>query len=193
MPRSLLRGSSQKSPLDTPQLCCGEESGARRKARDWVIAMDCQVRFWYNQWHERHSDYETCVYDIKYHLVWIPKYRKKFLTGEVARHVKQVIGRIAEEYGFEIDTMEVMEDHVHVFLEAPPKYSPSRVVQVLKSITAREVFREFPWLRRRLWGGEVWSDGYFVRTVGDRVTSDVIRRYIQYQSQDKLQLPLWGD
>jgi putative transposase len=70
----------------------------------------------------------------------------------------------------EIDTMEVMEDHVHVFVSAPPRYSPARVMQIMKSITAREIFARFPWVRRKLWGGEFWGDGYFVRSIGDQVT-----------------------
>ena len=102
--------------------------------------------------------------------------------GEVARYVKEVFEGIADEYGFWIDTMEVAEDHVHVFLEAPPKYGPARMVQMLKSISAREVFQRFPWLRQQFWSGELWADGYFVRSVGDQVTADVIRRYIKYQS-----------
>ena len=101
------------------------------------------------------------VYDLKYHFVWIPKYRKRILTEEVAEYIKQVFQRIAEEYDMIIDTMEVVEDHIHIFLEAPPRLSPARIVQILKSISAREVFRQFPQLRRQLWGGELWSDGYF--------------------------------
>jgi len=109
------------------------------------------------------------VYDIKYHLVWIPKYGKQILVGEVAEYTKEVFRRIGEEYGFVIDTMDVEEDHVHIFLEALPKYSPARVAQILKSISAREIFHRFPWLRQQLWG-----DGYFVRSVGDQVTTDII-------------------
>ena len=80
------------------------------------------------------------VYDIKYHLVWIPKYRKDVLRGEVREYLKGVFQRIAEEYELVIDTMEVMEDHIHIFVEVPPRYSPARVVQIMKSISAREVF-----------------------------------------------------
>ena len=138
----------------------------------------------------RHS-----VYDLKYHFVWIPKYRKKILTPEVADYAKRVLQRIAEEYDMIIDTMEVVEDHVHIFLEAPPRLSPARIVQILKRISARELFRQYSHLRRELWGGELWSDGYFVRAVGDEVTGDVIRRYIQYHQheQDAAQLALWDE
>ena len=134
-------------------------------------------------------------YDLKYHFVWIPKYRKRILTQEVAEYAKQMFQRIAEEYDLIIDTMEVVEDHVHIFLEAPPRLSPARIVQILKSVSARELFRQFPWLRRELWGGHLWSDGYFVRAVGDEVTGDVIRRYIEYHKhhQDTIQLSLWDN
>ncbi len=88
------------------------------------------------------------VYDLKYHLVWIPKYRKHILSGEVSEYLKGVFQRTAEEYEFRIDTMEVAEDHVHIFVEAPPRYSPAQVVQVMKSVSAREVFRKFPKLRK---------------------------------------------
>ena len=124
------------------------------------------------------------IYDLKYHLVWIPKYRKHILDKEVSDYIKAIIDMIAEEYGFRIDTMGVMEDHIHVFVEVPPRYSPARVVQVMKSISAREVFSKFPDLRKQLWAGELWNDGYFVRSVGDKVTADIIRKYIEYQTHD---------
>ena len=126
------------------------------------------------------------VYDLKYHIVWIPKYRKLVLKGGLARRLEEVFQEIAERYEFEIDTMEVKEDHVHLFATAPPRYSPSRIVQIMKSISAKVVFREFPEVEKQLWGGELWSDGYFVRSVGDKVTSEVIRRYIKYQHQEQL-------
>jgi putative transposase len=83
------------------------------------------------------------VYDLKYHLVWIPKYRKQIFNVEIAGYLKEIFQHIAEEYGFQIDTMEVKEDHVHVFTETPPKYSPAEIVQIIKSISAREVLGNF--------------------------------------------------
>jgi len=124
------------------------------------------------------------VYDLKYHIVWIPKYRKDILDKEISDYLKATFNKIAEEYGFRIDTMEVMEDHVHIFVEVPPRYSPAQVVQIMKSISAREVFKVFPDLRKQLWAGELWNDGYFVRSVGDEVTADVIRKYIEYQTHE---------
>ena len=108
------------------------------------------------------------------------------LRGDVGKRVREVFGEIAERYEFEIDTMEVKDDHVHLFLSAPPRYSPARVVQIIKSISAKIVFKQLPEVKKQLWGGEFWGDGYFVRSVGDKVTSEVIRRYIKYQQQEQL-------
>ena len=108
------------------------------------------------------------------------------LSGDLAKGIRESFAEIAERYGFEIDTMEVKDDHVHLFLSAPPRYSPAEIVQIIKSILAKMVFKQFPEVKKQLWGGEFWSDGYFVRSVGDKVTSEVIRRYIKYQQQEQL-------
>jgi len=119
------------------------------------------------------------VYDTSYHLVWCPKYRKKiFEREEVRERAKQLIGEICEEYRFEVIEMEIVEDHIHVMMSFPPSRSIGEVVRIIKSNSARMLFREFPGLKKRLWSGEMWEDGYFARTVGDRMTRDVIERYI---------------
>jgi putative transposase len=134
------------------------------------------------------------VYDLKYHIVWTPKYRKALLVGEVAQAVQELFYRIAAAYDLELDTREVMEDHVHVFLSAPPRYAPARIAQILKSISGRELFARCPRLRRPLWGGQFWEEGYFVRSVGDAVTAEIIRRYIRYQkSPQNVQLSLFNE
>ncbi len=84
------------------------------------------------------------VYDLKYHLVWVPKYRKMVLKGRIAERLKEIFQGIAERYEFEIDSMEVMEDHVHVFLSAPPRYAPAAIVQIMKSISAKMLFQSSP-------------------------------------------------
>ena len=104
----------------------------------------------------------------------------------MAKRLKTTFQEISERYEFEIDTMEVKDDHVHLFLSAPPRYSPARVVQIIKSISAKMVFEQFPEVKKQLWGGEFWGAGYFVRSVGDKVTSEIIRRYIKYQQQEQL-------
>ncbi len=126
------------------------------------------------------------VYDLKYHLVWIPKYRKMILREDIARRVEEVFKEIGQIYEFEIETMAVVEDHVHIFLSAPPKYAPGEIVRVFKSRSAKAIFKEYPEVRRELWGGEFWSDGYFVRSVGDEVTAEVISRYIEYHNSTQL-------
>ena len=131
------------------------------------------------------------AYDLKYHFVWIPKYRKKVLKGKVAKYVGKTFQKIAEEYGWEIEEMSIREDHVHLFLQVPPKYAPVGVVQVMKSISAREVFDKYPWVRKRLWAGEFWSDGYFVRSVGDKVTAEIVKAYLRHQEEDSKPQQLW--
>jgi putative transposase len=81
------------------------------------------------------------VYELKYHLVWVPKYRARILGAEEKQYLKKLFEEIAEEHEFHIDTMEVMEDHVHVFIEAPPSYAPARVAQTMKSISAKELYK----------------------------------------------------
>lgn len=121
-----------------------------------------------------------CVYDTRYHLVWAPKYRKWVLQGAIRQRVKELFQEIAGHHGFEIEEMEVDKDHVHLFLSFPPKYSIGQVVGLMKAVSAKEIREEFPEVRKQLWGGEFWEDGYFARTVGDKVTAEVIKKYIRY-------------
>src|SRR5262245_52017689 len=118
------------------------------------------------------------VYETKYHLVWAPKYRRGMLRGALRERVEGLLREVAQDFGFEIDTLEVAGDNVHIFLDFPPRYSIAKVVGILKSITASQVLEEFPQLKKQLWARELWEDGYFARTVGDKVTAEVIRRYI---------------
>ncbi len=120
------------------------------------------------------------VYDTKYHLVWAPKYRKWILRGDLRTTVEELFNEIALHHEIVIETMEVSEDHVHLFVSFPSRNSIARVVGLFKSISASEVFRRHPQVKRELWGGELWEDGYFVRTVGDKITAEVIRKYIEY-------------
>ena len=123
------------------------------------------------------------VYDTQYHLVWTPKYRKAILEGRLAQRMVEVLGEIGLAYDIAILEMAVAGDHVHLFCSFPPRLSISQAVSRLKSLSARTIFREFPEVKRQLWGGEFWEDGYFARTVGDKLTATVIRRYIQRHGQ----------
>ena len=123
------------------------------------------------------------LYDCSYHIVWAPKYRKWILEGEIREEVKKIFEEIIEGIGLEKYAMEVSKDHIHLFLSIPPRYSVSEVVRKFKCISAKEIFMKYPHVKRELWGGEFWEDGYFVRTTGDQVTSEVVKKYIEYQSQ----------
>lgn len=126
------------------------------------------------------------VYDTRYHLVWCPKYRKDlFAQDHVRDRAAELFREIAEEYGMEIEEMQVSADHVHLLISFPPRYSISRAVGMLKSISARALFSEFPSLKKRLWAGELWEDGYFARTVGDRLTAEVVKKYIRHHREVK--------
>ena len=124
-------------------------------------------------------------YDCKYHFVWCPKRRRGLADPEIRTYVSETFRAIAEEFSFWIEEMAIEEDHVHVFLEVPPKYALARVVGILKSSSASRTFHQFPWLRRKFWSGELWEDGYCARTVGDRVTTDLIRRYIRRHDDEQ--------
>ena len=129
------------------------------------------------------------VYDTNYHLVWCPKYRKKiFGRTDTRERAEQLIREICNDYGFEIIEFEVAVDHVHLLVSFPPKHSISDVMRIIKSKSVRQLFREFPSLKRRLWSGEFWEGGYFARSVGDRMTRDVIEKYIKHH-QDLEQGP----
>ncbi len=121
------------------------------------------------------------VYHIQYHFVWCPKYRKDLLTFVRRVYLLSVLQRIAQEYDFEIVEVEVVPDHVHLFVSGPPRYSPAELIKTIKSISARELFNKFPELRDKLWAGEFWGPGYYVGTAGNQVTSGTIKQYIRHQ------------
>ena len=125
------------------------------------------------------------VYDTRYHLVWAPKYRKWILRDEVRNSEKELFKEILAARDCEIEEMEIAKDHVHIFTSIPPKYSVGDMVRVLKSVSAKEIFQRHPEVKKELWGGEFWEDGYFVRTVGDKVTSEMIKNYIKYHRHEE--------
>ncbi len=131
------------------------------------------------------------VYEAKYHLVWCPKYRKKILSGDIQNRVKEVFLEIADHFDFEIDRCEVSEDHVHILISFPPRYSVYKVVGILISISGSKIFKEFLEVKEKLWGGHLWEQGYFFRTVGEQVTEDVIRKYIENHSLSRNQLRMF--
>ena len=123
-----------------------------------------------------------CAYKIRYHMVMCIKYRKKLLLEkERIECIKHICLEIGKRYWFEFDAIGTDGDHVHVFVGAAPKYSPSKVMQIIKSISAKQMFKAFPEIKKELWGGEFWSDGGYIGTVGDGVTAKIIQDYIEEQ------------
>ena len=116
--------------------------------------------------------------ESNYHIVLVPKYRRKiFKNSHVARGCRLVFYEIAERYQYKILALEIMEDHVHLFLEMHPTHSLSYTFQLFKGISARKLFWRFPSLINYLWGGHLWSRGKFFRSVGE-VTSEKVEFYI---------------
>ncbi len=99
----------------------------------------------------------------------------------------EILRRAAQEYGMKIESLEVDEDHVHLYILIPPQKSVGRAVGILKSISARAVFKRFSYLKRKLWAGELWGASYFVRTVGEGVTAAMVRRYISEHAEKGLE------
>ena len=122
------------------------------------------------------------VYETKYNLVWCPKYRERILVRELRERVKELFHEIAEQCDLEIARSEVAEDHIHLLISFPPRYSIAKVVGIIKGVSSGKIFEEYPKVRKKLWGGHFWEQGYFVRTVGEQITDEVIRRYIEEHS-----------
>jgi len=115
-----------------------------------------------------------------YHFVWIPKYRRDVLVGDVAEYTRVVLGEILEELECKPLALEVMPDHVHVFALCPPRHSPAYIVNYLKGKSARRIQQRFPELKSKATRGKLWSRSYLVATVGN-VTADIVKRYVEEQ------------
>jgi putative transposase len=134
-----------------------------------------------------------CAYQTHYHIVFPVKYRKGLLDGKIKKKILDVALDIGERYEIEFEKIGCDRNHIHVLCSFHPKYSITEVVRKFKSITAREVFREYPEIKKNLWGGEFWSDGYYVATVGERGDWEVVKKYVQKQgyADDSKQLKLF--
>lgn len=120
-------------------------------------------------------------YNINYHLVWCPKYRHQVLKGKIEIYFKRLLENICNHYGYQILALEVMPDHVHLFISVKPQISPTDIIRTIKSISAVWIFKKFPWLKKqKFWGSGLWSKGYYVGTAG-AVTAQSILKYIENQ------------
>jgi putative transposase len=121
----------------------------------------------------------------------VTKYRKDLLFNEeYQNYIKTILQEIEKRYFITPETIGFDEDHIHLLVQAAPKYSPSRIIQIIKSITAREMFKKFEVIKKELWGGEFWSDGGYVATVGEGTNADIVRNYIKKQGRKDDQLRL---
>ncbi len=121
---------------------------------------------------------------LMYHFVCVAKYRRFVITEEVDRVLREICIEIEKRYEIRFLEIGAEGDHVHFLIQSVPMYSPTKIVTKVKSITAREVFAQVPSIEAKLWGGEFWSDGYFVSTVGEHANEDVIRQYIQNHGEN---------
>ena len=133
-----------------------------------------------------HKSHNVSV--LLYHVVCPAKYRRVVFTKEVADELKEICKEIEKRY--EIDFLEIGtdRDHVHFLVQSVPMYSPTKIVRTIKSITAREIFRRIPSVKEKLWGGEFWTKGYYVNTVGRHGSEELIRRYVERQGSEYTQL-----
>lgn len=120
----------------------------------------------------------TTVHNLGYHIIWCPKYRRKILIGAVEKRLKQLLKQKAKEINLEIKMLEILPDHVHLFVKTPPTASPHWVVQQLKGITSHNLRNEFKHLRSRL--PTLWTRSYYVESVG-HISEQTILRYIEEQ------------
>ena len=128
------------------------------------------------------------AYDTHYHIVFPIKYRKALLTGDIPLAISQIALEISERYDIEFEKLGYDKDHIHILASFPPKYGGSSVVRIFKSITAKKLFQQFPTLKKDLWGGEFWSDGFYLATVSERGDWKTVERYVANQGKAMAEL-----
>ncbi len=125
-----------------------------------------------------------CRYLLRYHIVICPKFRYSVLTGDVSRSLEDIFAGICREYHYDIIAVKVMPDHVHLFVSAPQTAAPCDIVRTLKSVSAVQMFRQYPSLKRFYARcGSLWSDGYYIGTIGD-ACAETVEKYIRNQSAE---------
>jgi putative transposase len=122
------------------------------------------------------------VHDLKYHFVWVTKYRYKVLQGEIGVRARDIIREVCMANEIIIIKGHVSADHIHLYVSAPPRLSVSKMMQYIKGKTSRRIQQEYPSLRKRYWGQHLWARGYFCATAGS-VTDEMIQAYIEQQDK----------
>jgi len=115
-------------------------------------------------------------------MVFCIKYRKKLLIdNDRIGFFKKICSEIGKRYWIKFDAMGTDGDHVHILVGAAPRYAPSNIMQIIKSITAKNIFKKYPEIKKQLWGGHFWSEGGYIGTVGDGITAEIIKNYVDKQ------------
>ena len=130
-----------------------------------------------------HKSHNVSV--LLYHLVCPAKYRKAIFSQKVEDHLRDVCLEIALRYEIDFIEIGVDGDHVHFLIQSIPTFSPTKIAQIVKSITAREVFKRAPEVKKELWGGEFWTKGYFINSVSQHGNESVIQNYVKNQSSQE--------
>ena len=132
-------------------------------------------------------------YTINYHIVFCPKYRRKIFSDfDIEEDLKQAIVQLSQCHDWMIEELEMDEDHLHLCVSAPPRYSPANIVKLLKTWTYKQVYAQHPEIREYLWGGKMWCQGYYISTVSDQITKKEIKEYIRQQKRHQQQLNLFN-
>ena len=131
-----------------------------------------------------------CSYRIRYHMVFVVKYCKDLISDEIRKYLKDILVGITRRYYLDFHAVGTDGDHLHILVEARPRYSPSQIMQICKSITAKEIFKKFPEIKDELWGGHFWTEGGHIDTVGDGYGEQQMKEYIRNQGRDARQLKL---
>lgn len=121
---------------------------------------------------------------LMYHFVCVAKYRRLVINDEVDKVLREICIEISRRYEIQFLEIGAEKDHVHFLIQSVPTYSPTKIITKVKSIIAREIFSKVPLVKKKLWGGEFWTDGYFVSSVGEHANEDVIREYIKNQGRE---------
>jgi REP element-mobilizing transposase RayT len=130
---------------------------------------------------------------LLYHLVCPAKYRATVFSKEVDEELKKICLEIAKRYSIYFLEIGTDQDHVHFLIQSVPMYSPTKIARIVKSITAKELFKRRPEVKEELWGGEFWTDGYFISSVGKHGSETVVTKYVKNQGKQKEYVMLHKD
>ena len=141
------------------------------RSAEQLCILECMSRYWVGA-HTKHR--------VMYHIVWIPKYRKRVLKGKIASRLAELIQECSDINRWNVSEINIQPDHVHILIRLRPDISVSKAVQLLKGRSSKVIRKEFPSLKEFYWGDNFWSEGFFVETVG-HVSEEAIKNYIQNQ------------